>query len=318
MKNLRQEFADTVLDIGQKDERLIVMVGDISHGILQPYAKKCPDRYYNIGICEPSTVNMAAGLSKVGLIPVVHTIAPFLIERSYEQIKLDFGYQKLPINLISVGGSFDYSQLGCSHHCYTDVSLMSHLKRSNVFIPGSALEFKKLFQDNYFQNKINYFRLTENPHGQKFNFSEINTGESIIVKEGYDLTIAVTGPQLKTVLNSIELLNNNNISAEILYFHTFKPFDNEKILSSVSKTRRLLVVEELSNHDGLYNQCIRQIIGLNNLKVDNIAIDDFIYGYGSYDDLCEKVGLTPENITKKASCLTSNKQPQLHKISATG
>ena len=91
MKKLRQQFADTTLELGTQDPRLVVLVGDISHGILQPFAKTCPDRYYNIGICEPSIVNMAAGLNKVGLIPVVHTIAPFITERAYEQIKLDFG-----------------------------------------------------------------------------------------------------------------------------------------------------------------------------------------------------------------------------------
>ena len=108
MKNLRQTFADLMLEIGSHDESLVVIVGDISHGILQPFAKKFPDRYFNIGICEPATVNIAAGVSKVGLNPVVHTIAPFLTERAYEQIKLDFGYQDLPVNIISVGGSSDY------------------------------------------------------------------------------------------------------------------------------------------------------------------------------------------------------------------
>jgi len=146
MKKLRQEFADTMLEIGQIDPRLVVMVGDISHGILRPFAVKCPDRYYNIGICEPTIVNMAAGLSLTGLNPVVHTIAPFIIERAYEQIKLDFGYQQLGINLISVGGAFDYAKLGCSHHCYTDVSLMKHFKNSQVFVPGSAIEFNTLFK----------------------------------------------------------------------------------------------------------------------------------------------------------------------------
>tara|TARA_A100001015_G_scaffold241380_1_gene275479 strand:+ start:344 stop:613 length:270 start_codon:yes stop_codon:yes gene_type:complete len=84
MKKLRQEFADTMLEIGEKDENLVVMVGDISHGILKPFAEKYPNRYYNIGICEAAMVNLAAGLSKVGLTPVVHTIAPFIIERAYE------------------------------------------------------------------------------------------------------------------------------------------------------------------------------------------------------------------------------------------
>jgi len=110
-KKIRQEFADQMLKLGSKDKSIVVLVGDISHGILKPFAKKNQDRYYNIGICEQSIVNMAAGLSKVGLNPVVHTIAPFITERAYEQIKLDFGYQKQNINLITVGGSFDYSKL---------------------------------------------------------------------------------------------------------------------------------------------------------------------------------------------------------------
>ena len=145
MKNIRQEFADTMLEVGKKNPNLIVMVSDISHGVLKPFAKSCPNQYYNIGICEQSIVNMASGLSKLNLIPVVHTIAPFIVERSYEQIKLDFGYQKLGVNIITVGGSFDYSKLGCSHHCYTDVSLMSHFSQSCIFIPGSAKEFNLLF-----------------------------------------------------------------------------------------------------------------------------------------------------------------------------
>jgi len=148
MKKLRQEFADLMLEIGAVDNDLVVLVGDISHGILQPFAQKYPDRYYNVGICEPTIVNMSAGLSKVGLTPVVHTIAPFIIERSYEQIKLDFGYQNLPLNLISVGGAYDYSQLGCSHHCYTDVSLISHIENSCVMMPGTAKEFKILFNQS--------------------------------------------------------------------------------------------------------------------------------------------------------------------------
>ena len=100
MKKLRQEFADTMVEVGLKDPKLVVMVGDISHGILKPYAQACPKRYYNIGICEPTIVSMAAGLNHSGLVPVVHTIAPFITERSYEQIKLGFGYQKLDLNLI--------------------------------------------------------------------------------------------------------------------------------------------------------------------------------------------------------------------------
>ena len=225
MKKLREEFADTMLEIGSQDPSLVVMVGDISHGILQPYAQACPGRYYNIGICEPTMVNMAAGLNKVGLTPVVHTIAPFITERAYEQIKLDFGYQQLSLTLISVGGSFDYSQLGCSHHCYTDVSLLSHFKRSVVVLPGSPLEFNVLFKEIYKNGLINYFRLPEVPHGVEFVRDDIQFGKGICVREGSDITFAVIGTQLRNALEAAESLSGQGISAEVLYFHTIKPFD---------------------------------------------------------------------------------------------
>ncbi len=307
MKKLRNIFAETMVEIGSKDKKLVVMVGDISHGILKPFAKKFPSRYYNIGICESATVNMAAGLSKVGLIPVVHTITPFLIERAYEQIKLDFGYQNLDINLISVGGSFDYSKLGCSHHCYNDVSILSHFKRCSIILPGSENEFKVLFKQIYKKKNINYFRLPEHSHKIDFKKDQIKFGKSILVEKGGDITIAVIGSQLNNVIEAQRLLKKENINAEIIYFHTIKPFDSTSIYKSLKKTKKLLTVEELSAHDGLYNLCVKASLGINNLKVDQIAVKDFIHNYGSYQELCNSVGLTKENIFKKVKKLIKRK-----------
>jgi len=299
MKKLRNEFADTMLEVGQSDPRLVVMVGDISHGILQKYAQACPGRYYNIGICEPTIVNMAAGIYKSGLIPVVHTIAPFIIERAYEQIKLDFGYQKMGVNLVSVGGAFDYSQLGCSHHCYTDVSLISHFNNSSVIFPASPLEFNKLFKDVYEDCRINYFRLPEYPHGVEFTQGQLVFGKGIKVTDGSDLTIVCIGTQLKSALGAADLLKNYGVKTEVLYFHTIKPFDAELLRSSVSKTKHVVVVEELSAHDGVFNSVLRSCIGMNDIKYAQIAINDFIHGYGSYDELSERLGFTPNGIVQK-------------------
>lgn len=304
MKKLRQQFAETMLELGTQDPRLVVLVGDISHGILQPFAKECPDRYYNIGICEPSIVNMAAGLNKVGLIPVVHTIAPFITERAYEQIKLDFGYQMLSTNIVSVGGAFDYTQLGCSHHCYTDVSLICHLKRGVVVLPGSPIEFSKLFKETYANGLINYFRLPEKPHGVEFSSADIRFGRGIRVREGADLTIAVIGTQLANALVAADQLVGHGISAEVLYFNTIKPFDADLLRASVTKTRRFVSVEELSAHDGLYNLCLRACVGLNNVSAAQIAIEDFVHGYGTYDELCARIGMSPEGIRQTALALT--------------
>lgn len=300
MKGLREQFADTMLDIGLQDEELVVMVGDISHGILQAFAQACPGRYFNIGICEPTMVTIAAGMAQQGLIPVTHTIAPFLIERSFEQIKLDFGYQGFAGNFVSVGGAFDYAQLGCSHHCYTDVSLMSHIPNSQVFCPGSAREFDELFRSEYNNGAINYFKLTENPHGIEFE-EPIRAGKIIQVSEGRDVTIIVLGPQLKNAVEATrELRESHGINVDLLYVHSVKPFDSAKVICSLEKTGRAVVVEELSAQDGIYNLVMRSWNSRNRADIRQLAINDFVHEYGDYASLCKVSGLTAKNIIETA------------------
>lgn len=299
MKKVRQEFADTMIEVGTKDPRLVVMVGDVSHGILQKYAQSCPGRYFNIGICEPTIVNLAAGIYRSGLIPVVHTISPFIMERAYEQIKLDFGYQKYGINLITVGGAFDYSQLGCSHHCYSDFSLIGHFKRSNIFCTASPIEFNQLFKSSYDNGEINYFRIVEYSHEVEFTPEQIKVGKAICVKEGKDVTIVAIGRQLKTALDASIQLKETGLDAEILYYPTIKPFDEEAIINSARKTTRILVIEEASAHDGLFNYVLLSTRKLSNIKLTHIAIEDFIYGYGKYEEILERLGFSVHGIIEK-------------------
>jgi transketolase len=300
MKEMRQEFADTLLEIGQKDEKLVVLVGDISHFKLVPFAKACPGRYYNVGICEPTIVNMAAGLSMLGFYPVVHTIAPFIVERSYEQIKLDFGYQKLGVNIMTVGSAFDYSTLGCTHHCYVDFALLKPIQNTEIMFPASPVELNELFKQTYSNGKISYMRVPKNSHGQVFEPAQIKVGKGIKVREGNDVSMVVTGPQLKTALDAAVTLEKGGISAEILYIHTIKPLDKELIVSSVKKTGKVLIIEEHSMFGGLGDDVLRVTRHLPAIKYSFISIsDEFIREYGTYEELCRILGFTAENTVHK-------------------
>src|SRR3990167_7687775 len=278
MKSIRQQFADTMLEVGQSDPNLVVLIGDISHFILQPFAKACPGRFYNVGICEPTIVSMAAGLSMSGLRPVVHTIAPFLVERSYEQWKLDFGYQKLGGVAVSVGGAFDYAGLGCSHHTYADCALMKAIPGSVVICPASPEEFKTLFQQTYDKQQLTYFRLSEK-HG--IDVGPVTVGKAVKVKDGDKITIVAVGPQLKTVLEA------DVPGAEVIYVHTLKPLDIGLISVSGSKTNRVIVVEE----HGLVGN-VASDFGLLSICIP----DEFQRGYGSKQDHLNNLGFTSENI----------------------
>lgn len=295
-KKIRQQFADTMLEVGQKDPNLIVLLGDISHFIMQPFAKACPGRFYNIGICEPTIVSMAAGLAKVGFYPVVHTIAPFILERSFEQLKLDFCYQKIPGNLITVGSAFDYSNLGCTHHCYDDFALMKSLPNTQIFYPASCDEFDILFKQSYNNSFLTLFRIPEMQHGQSTNPGMIKAGKAIKISEGKDLTLVALGPQLKNAVEADNILSKDGWAVEIIYVHTVLPLDIATIRESVKKTKKVLIVEEHNRFGGTGYDILNAVYDIENVQFSSVAIDSFVHDYGSYEDHCAKLALSADGI----------------------
>jgi transketolase len=297
---MRQQFTETMLQVGLEDPNLVVLVGDISHFGLQPFAKACPGRYYNVGICEAAIVSMAAGLSKLGFHPVVHTIAPFIIERAFEQIKLDFCYQKLGGNLITLGSVFDYSNLGCTHHCYGDFALLKTLPGTQIIYPASPVEFMELFRQTYSNQFLTLFRIPGKQHNREFKAADLQVGKGLKVIEGSNLTIIATGPQLQNALDAGNELQSMGWDPEVIYIHTIRPLDTELICNSVMKTRRVLVVEEHMQSGGLGDDVLRAITGIDQVKFVSLAIPDrFVTGYGPYEHHCEMLGLTAQGIVSK-------------------
>jgi len=305
---MRNTFASTMLEVGQVDPKLVVIVGDISHFALQPFAKACPGRFYNAGILEPTIVSMAAGLAHSGLYPVAHTITPFLIERSLEQIKLDFCYQNLGGTLVSVGAAFDYSGLGCSHHCYDDIGVVKAVPNTEVVYPAMPNEFKILFKETYRNGKLTYFRLPQDKHGVQIADSQIRFGKGVLLKPGRDITIVAAGPRLKTAMESLSLLGDRKIDAEVLYFPTIKPFDRDLFLASANKTKRVLVMEEHSAIGGLGDECLRAAAENGGVRFSFINIpDEFQRGYGEYHDHLNKLGFNPEGVLQKTQTLMNGR-----------
>ncbi len=300
---MRNAFAGAMLEVGKQNPNLVVLVGDISHGVLQPFAKACPGRYYNIGICEPSMINMAAGLSLVGMNPVIHTIAPFIVERGFEQLKLDFCYQGLGGTLVSIGSAFDYAALGCTHHCYDDLGLMKMLPNTQVIYPSMPNEFDLLFKGTYSNNQMTYFRLPATQHGTMISDDEIKLGQGIMIKSGRDLTLVCIGPQLKTAMNAIPMLQDQLIDPEILYFPTIKPFDYDLVSRSLTKTKNIIVIEEHSEFGGVSEDVLKVIQKVGKVQSHFINIPNrFVKDYGSYQEHCQKLGFSEQNILEQA-CL---------------
>ena len=181
---MRAEFAKLCHEVVQSDSKSVVMIGDISHFLLRETEQIVPDRFYNIGICEQSMVGMASGMAIEGMRPIIHTISPFLVERAFEQIKNDIGYQNTEVTIVTVGGTYDYADLGCTHHCYGDIAMMRLIPNMQVFEPSSPVEFRKLFKDTWKNGHPKYFRLTKEQHSQQI---DVTPGDLEIVRESKDI-----------------------------------------------------------------------------------------------------------------------------------
>ena len=131
---MRYKFGDLIFDLAKRDSRCIVITGDIGFRVFDSLRENFPDRFLNIGICEQSMIGVAAGMSMEGWNPWVYTITPFLIERPFEQIKLDIDNQKANVKLV---GYADYPTLGPTHSELDAKVLMSLLKNINSYFPNT-------------------------------------------------------------------------------------------------------------------------------------------------------------------------------------
>ena len=288
---MRGEFAKLCLETVKNDSKSVVMVGDISHFLLRETEQVAPDRFYNIGICEQSMVGMASGMAIEGMRPIIHTIAPFLVERAFEQIKNDIGYQNTEVTIVTVGGTYDYSDLGCTHHCYGDIAMMRLIPNMQVFEPSTPQEFRTLFEKTWGNGLPKYFRLSKEQHSQDF---EVEPEVMNVVRESKDdRWVFVSGHILDDVLES------PNIG--VIYVPT---------LSSINKESYLEISKVIENAKKIYSVENHFTIGglgdfvseTFNVVVNRIGLErKFLTNYGNFSNLRRDAGMDRQSIIQKLS-----------------
>lgn len=274
---MRGRFKQTVTALAEADDRVVVVLGDVSVYQFKDYQDRWPDRFYNMGILEPTLISVTAGLSAGGLHPFVHTIAPFLTERSYEQIKLDLCYNQFGGNIVTCGASFDYAWDGATHHAYTDLAILRLLPGMEVIQPGSEAELEALLRSQYANGRPTYFRLSDHPH--QIDTGPVTFGKGAVLKRGGSgVTVMTAGPILGNVLPAVEGLDVN-----LVYFHTLKPLDTD-LVAEFADTRILVV------HDAFgLREAINEVQGLRTWY--HGLPDAFCGWYGTLQDIRGRLGL---------------------------
>ena len=269
-----------------QDQRLVLLLGDIGVFGFRNAFERYSERTYNIGICEQAMTSLAAGLAMEGLIPVLHSIAPFVVERCLEQLKTDLCYQHLPANIVSVGASYDYAALGCTHHCPGDVAILRTLPGMEIVVPGTPTEFDHLFNSAYDNSHPTYFRLSEQSNQQS---CDVKFGRAKVIRHGSLGTAIAVGPALSWLLEAAQ-----NLDVTILYYTTVAPFDADT-LRGTCPSERIAIVEPF--YEGTTAPDVTSAMRDRNIRLLSVGVPrQFLTNYGHATDHDSACGLTPAAI----------------------
>jgi transketolase len=228
---MREQFARTTIDLVERDLSVALVLAEISVSYFEKVMADHPERVINVGIREPLAVNVGAGFALSGMRPIVHTIAPFLIERSFEQVKLGFSHQDVGGVLVSVGASYDISSGGRTHQAPGDVALLDTLPDWVVHVPGHEDEVDTLLRRAVQGEGRAYVRLSTGR-----NSVAMPVGTTTVVRRGDRGTVLAVGPMLANVLAATA-----GLDVTVLYTATIRPFDAEALASTLGIADVVLV-----------------------------------------------------------------------------
>ena len=158
---MRRTFGKIITELANKDDKIYVLVGDIGYRVFDEFREKHSERFINMGICEQSIISVSAGMALEGLKPWVYTITPFLIERPFEQVKLDIDQQNVNVKLV---GFADYPTLGPTHSELDGKRLMDLFNNITSFFPKDGDETKVMTYEAYQKNGPAFISLKSDPN----------------------------------------------------------------------------------------------------------------------------------------------------------
>ncbi|MGL5819277.1 MAG: transketolase family protein [Phycicoccus sp.] len=229
MTGPREQFALTAAELVEHDAKVALVYAEISGQYLGDVRTRHPHRVVNVGIREQLLVSAGAGMALAGLRPIVHTFGSFLVERAFEQVKLDFAHQGVGGVLVGSGGSFDVSSGGRTHQSPGDVALVDTLGVP-IHAPSTPSEVDASLRTAVDAGGLHYVRVVEQVNGMSFGPG------AHVVRRGTGPVVVALGPVLDAALAATE-----GLDATVLYTSTVRPFDSRLLRSVLARPEVVLV-----------------------------------------------------------------------------
>ena len=303
---MRNMFSDTFYALAREDDRLAIVVSDISPvGSMSKFREEFPSRFVNTGVAEQVMIGLAAGLAQRGFRPFAYSIATFALYRPFEMIRDDLCYQDLPVTVVGIGGGVTYSTLGGTHHAMEDVAIAAAIPNMQVIAPCDPAEAREATRylarhsagPAYLRlGKAGEPDLTTNA-AEPFTFGKVR-----LLRRGKDVCILSYGVTVAMALQVADRLKvERGIDASVAAVHCLKPLDVDGIARLLESHGSVVVMEEHVPHGGLGSR-VKEIAWDSGARCRLQAFslqDRFIHCYGSHEELLAAHGLGVEAILAK-------------------
>ena len=296
-KAVRVAYGEALVRLGETNEKVVVLDADLAAATMTNAFKKAyPERFFDCGIAEANMVDMAAGMSTMGLIPFCSTFAVFA-GRNYDQIRNGVCYPKFNVKFGFSHAGITLGEDGGSHQAIEDLALMRVLPNMTVFVPSDANECYKCVEAAAKIDGPVYIR-TARLATPVYDPRPFSVGKGTVIKDGKDCVIFTCGIMLEHTLNAIDVLAQNGIDAALVSFHTLKPFDEQLACEYAAKCKKVFTVEEHSVIGGLGDTIAPLLYGKGVESFRKIGINDVFGQSGKPADLLLEYGLTGPQIAE--------------------
>jgi transketolase len=230
MTTMRQRFYDVAAEALDDDPRVAIVLAEIGAASLPRHP-----RVFNVGIREQLMIGVTAGLAFEGMRPIAHSYAPFLVERPYEQVKLDLGHQDVGAVLVSTGASYDGSSSGRTHQAPADVALLAALPGWTIHVPGHPDELERALRRAMATDDRVYIRMSE-----ESNAAAVPGDGVTVVRQGSARApfLLAIGPTLDETLAAA-----GDLDATVAYLPTVRPFDARGLRAAAGAGTDVVLVE---------------------------------------------------------------------------
>lgn len=300
-KATRQSYGEALAKLGEEKENIVVLDADLSTATkTNIFAKKFPERFFNMGIAEQDMVSTAAGMSTMGKIPFLSTFAVFAAGRAYDQIRNSICYPKLNVKICATHAGITVGEDGATHQMLEDISIMRTLPNMIVISPSDDIQTKWAIKEAAKIKGPVYVRLSRLATPEIYNIdSKFEFGKGIQFGDGTDGTVIATGVTVAEALKAKEELENKGINIRVIDIHTIKPIDKDIIVKAAKETNKIITIEDHSIIGGLGTTVCEVLSENYPTKVIRMGIKDRFGTSGKAEELMKYFNITSEDIVKQ-------------------